>query len=226
MSRNLQHSISFRTLRLVLTLASLVALVATAVAPSVDAAGNPSVTATGQAGGVYVVGSGFSPGVSLRLEVLTDEVGRVLQTQTIEPQSCSAGGCFTAVMSVASYAGQVWVVADQSGFPSTWSQTVVTTSPYITPYSESGPSYMTFVVTGGGYAPQSSVTVEVWQLRSSGKHVLNSVTTTAVLSNPSDLGYGTIVSDTLEVPAHSGWVYVSTVGGAASGSNGVPFYIS
>jgi hypothetical protein len=121
------------------------------------------------------------------------------------------------------------VVADQAGWPSTWAQTTIYQDPYITGYTESGSLSTTFVVSGSGYTPGASVTVNAWQLICLPKfcipRTLASQTLSASVATPSDADYGLIYAGNVTVPAHSGWVYVSTTGGASASSNVLSFYI-
>jgi hypothetical protein len=197
----------------------LAGLAATApAAPAAHAAG-PSLYLIGQGGGVYVSGTGFTPGVTVRVEVLNSSLTTVGSIQNLTAQSCYYGGCFATVLP-ASFTGSAWVTADQAGWPTIWAQTTIYQDPYITAYTEPGPYSSGIVVSGSGYTPGASVTVQVSQL--CGLFcwkVLSTQTVTASFATPSDADYGLIYAGGLSVPAHSGTVYVSTSGGAPYQSN-------
>jgi hypothetical protein len=217
-----------RRLLLAATLA-LASLTGTALtAPAVHASVSPSLAVTGQGGGVYVQAVGFTSWVPVRIEVLNSTLTIVGSTQYLTPSSCYFGGCFATVLP-AGFTGGAYVVADQAGWPTTWAKTTIYPDPYITGYTQSGPSSTTFVVLGSGYTPGASVTVKAWQLTCVPKfcfpRTLSSQTLSASVATPSDADYGLIDAGNVTVPAHSGWVDVSTTGGAISGSNVLAFYI-
>ena len=195
-------------------------LTATA-APAALAAGGPSLSLTGQGGGVYVEGTGFTPGVPVRVEVLNSNLTTAGSIQYLTPKSCYAylGGCFATVLP-AGFTGSAWVAADQAGWPTTWAQTTVYQDPSITAYTEPGPSSTGIAVSGSGYSPGATVTVQAAQL--CGRYcwkVLSTQTVTASVATRNDADYGLIYAAGLSVPSHSGTVYVSTSGGAPSQSN-------
>jgi hypothetical protein len=190
-------------------------------APAAHATLGPSLSLTGQGGGVYVSGTGFTPGVTVRVEVMNSSMTTVGSIQNLTPQSCYGylGGCFATVLT-AGFTGSAWVTADQAGSATIWAQTTIYQDPYITAYTEPGPYSSGVVVSGSGYTPGASVTVQVSQL--CGVFcwkVLSTQTVTASGATQSDADYGLIYAGGLDVPAHSGTVYVSTSGGAPSQSN-------
>jgi hypothetical protein len=193
-------------------------LTATA-APAAFATGGPSLSLTGQGGGVYVFGTGFTPGVPVRVEVLNSGLTIAGSPQYLTAQSCYFGGCFATVLP-ASFTGSAWVEADQAGWPTTWAQTTIYQDPYITAYTEPGPYSTGIAVSGSGYSPGATVTVQASQLcgRFCWK-VLSTQTVTASVATRNDADYGLIYAAGLSVPSHSGAVYVSTSGGAPSQSN-------
>jgi len=201
---------------------ALAGLAATApAAPAAHAAGGPALSLTGQGGGVYVSGTGFTPGVPVQVEVLNSNLTTVGSVQTLTPKQCYAylGGCFATVLP-AGFTGAAWVAATQTGWPTTWAQTTIYQDPYITAYTQPGPSSSGIVVTGSGYTPGATVTVQVSQL--CGLFcwkVLSTQTVTASSATQSDADYGLIYAGGLDVPAHTGMVYVSTSGGAPNQSN-------
>ena len=217
---HLIHHLRRGVLVAALALAGFAAL-APAGAPAALASGGPSLSLTGQGGGVYVSGTGFTPGVPVQVEVLNSSMTTVGSIQSLTPQSCYGylGGCFATVLT-AGFTGSAWVAADQAGWPTTWAQTTIYQDPYITAYTEPGPYSSGIVVSGSGYTPGASVTVQVSQLCGLWCwKVLSTQTVTASFATPSDADYGLIYAGGLSVPAHSGTVYVSTSGGAPSQSN-------
>jgi hypothetical protein len=209
----------------VLALASLA--VSGLAAPAAHASG-PSLYLIGQGGGVYVSGQGFTPGVQLRVEVLNSTLTIVGSTQYLTPTACYYGGCFATVMTATNFTGSAWIAVDQTGFSTVWGQTTVDQDPYITAYTQVGPTSTTFAVAGSGYTPGASVSVQAWQYACIGKlcfpTTLSAQTVTASVATPNDADYGLIYGYPT-VPAHSGWVYVSTTGGAPANSNVLSFFI-
>jgi hypothetical protein len=222
------ESLLGRVRRLILVIGiALASLSIPSLAAPVAQAGGPSLYVIGQGGGAYVSGSGFTPGVSARVEILNSSLTIVGSTQYLTPSSCYYGGCFATVLT-ASFTGAAYIAVDQAGFSTIWASTTVYHDPYITAYTQSGPYSTTFVVSGSGYNPGANVTVEAWQPCNSIfciPKVLSSQTVTASFATWSSADYGLIYAAALTVPAHSGWVYVSTISGAPAYSNVVSFYI-
>jgi hypothetical protein len=176
----------------------------TTTLPAAEASTPPAyIDAYGQGGGVQVYGWYFTPGVSVRLEVLDAGMLHVLSTQylTAWPGSGSYG-VFDALLNT-TYSGDVWVVADQAGHPSAWYKTHIYPAPYVTAQGEA----RGVQVTGSGYYPGASVRVEVLDPSS---NVLSTQYVTAVSSG---IAAGTI-SATLLVTGYIGKVSVVTDGGA------------
>jgi len=187
-------------------------------APAALAAGGPALSLIGQGGGVYVAGTGFTPGVSVRVEVLNSSLTAVGSTQYLTPRACYYGGCFETVLS-AGFTGSAYVAADQAGQSTTWAQTTIYHDPYITAYAESGPSSTTFVVSGSGYTPNATVTVKAEQI--CGRWCVKVLATQSVTASHAtsgggvtDADYGLIYAASLTVPSHSGTVNIITTGGA------------
>jgi hypothetical protein len=225
------ESLFGRVRRLVLVVGiALASLAIPSLAAPVAQASGPSLYVIGQGGGVYVQGSGFTPGVKVRLELANTTWTYFGPTNYVTPTSCYYGGCFQILLQWPGYLGTTAVIADQAGWPTTAADTTIFQDPYITGYTQTGPFSTTFVISGSGYNPGATVTVQAWQWALCGgslcQKVLSSQSVTASVATSTNADYGLIYSGNVTVPAHSGWVYVSTTGGASAASNELVFNIS
>lgn len=170
-------------------------MVATTAIPAAHAA-SPSLSLTGQGGSVFVEGTGFTPGVPVRLVLLSSNLTLDLGIHYVTPYP--NGTIEALLVENASYSGGVAVAADQSGWPTTWAQATIYPAPYITAQGGVGD----VAVFGSGFAPGTSVTVEVFQLYVCGfrfpfpifcRNVLGTQTVTASSPTPSDPEAGLII---------------------------------
>jgi hypothetical protein len=194
-----------RTSRLVLASVVLAVSglgVAATVAPAAHAASTPSISVTGQGGGAQVYGWQFTPGATVRVEILDSSLSHVVSTQYLTTwwNSTHAYGVFDVLMST-SYIGPAWVAVDQAGRPTVWAKTYIYPAPYIQATGETAGVQ----VAGSGFYPGATVRVEVLDLN------LNVLNAEYVSTVSFGIDSGTF---TTALKAPCGYVYVVVDGGS------------
>jgi hypothetical protein len=174
--------------------------------PAAQAA-SPALTATAQGGSVLVNGSGFTPGVPVRLVLLNSSLTLDLGIQSVTP--LPNGSFQILLVENTSYSGGASVAADQSGLPTTWAQTSIYPAPYITAQGGVGDVF----VQGSGFTPGTTATVDEFQYYFCGWPTRRCTKVLAVSSIPVSSN-GTLNSYSNQLlPAPSGQtVYVQATG--------------
>ena len=132
--------------RLMLSAAVAVgALASLATAATPAYADVPHISATGGAGGVSVSGGGFNQNASVRLEVLTPGLTRVLDT--IKVGADANGNIGYQWLDVDGYQGPVVVAADGAPGPTAWAEPTIP-APWLV--ANNGSPFCTGIVQVGG----------------------------------------------------------------------------
>jgi hypothetical protein len=126
--------LSWRRPRLLLSAVVAVGALAapTVAAAPADAAG-PFVTASGGPGEVEVYVGGFNADATVRIEVLTSDLGGVLNTYYVQVNwiGYMDGNLY---LGTGGYTGKVWVAADGAPGPTAWASTQVSGCPCPWPF--------------------------------------------------------------------------------------------
>ena len=192
----------FRRLKLLMLSGAVVFAGLTWAAAPALANSSPSFNAYGGPAGVWVSGSGFTAGASVRINVISNPGWKSVGSQTtqVDPYG-DIGVEFHNV----SYAGSVWVAADQlSPAPSLgtlWAQTVVSPPPQFL-VNGTGQPYCGYPVSVAAYGFEPYYNVRLELLPQNLSTVLDTRLTTAT-------GTGNAyASPPLSAKGYTGWAWI------------------
>jgi hypothetical protein len=152
--------LSWRRPRLLLSAVMAVgALAGLTVAAAPAYAAGPYVTAYGGNGEVEVYVGGFNADATVRIEVLTPNLSKVLNTYYVQVNwiGYMDGDLY---LGTGGYIGKVWVAADGAPGPTAWASTQVSPAPFLM-VSGRTPPYCDGTVDVFGYYFQPGATVQV-----------------------------------------------------------------
>lgn len=133
----------------------------TAAAAPAYAAG-PQITVIGGPGEIMVQGGGFNSGATVRLEVLTMDLSKVLDTIYVQANWIGYLDGPTYLDNLGGYIGDVRVAADGAPGPTAWAVAHVTAAPFIQVIGRTPPDcYGTVDVFGYGFQPGATVQVSL-----------------------------------------------------------------
>jgi hypothetical protein len=126
--------LSWRRPRLLLSaVVAAGALAGPAVAAAPAYAAGPHITVTGGPGEILVQGGGFNADATVRIEVLTPNLSKVLNTYYVQVNwiGYMDGDLY---LGTGGYIGKVWVAADGAPGPTAWASTQVSGCPCPWPF--------------------------------------------------------------------------------------------
>ena len=118
--------LSWRRPRLLLSAVVAAAALSGLTVAAVPAyAAGPHITAVGGSGVILVQGGGFNADATVRLEALTPDLSKVLDTYYVQANWIGYldGGIY--LNNLGGYTGNVWVAADGAPGPTAWARTQV-----------------------------------------------------------------------------------------------------
>ena len=158
--------ISWRCSRLLLGAAVAAgALAGPAVAAAPAHAAGPHINVIGGTGEILIQGGGFNAGATVRIEALTPDLSRVLDTIYVHANWIGYLDQYTYLNDFGGYTGNVYVAADGAPGPTAWAFTKVSAAPLVFAYSaKTYPDYScdgNVFVVGSGFEPGASVRIEL-----------------------------------------------------------------
>ena len=129
-----------------------------AVAPAYAA--GPSITVIGGPGEILVQGDGFNADATVRIEALTPDLSRTLDTIYVQANWIGYLDANIYLDDFGGYIGKVWVAADGAPGPTAWARTQVSPAPFLM-VSGRTPPYCDGTVDVFGYYFQPGATVQV-----------------------------------------------------------------
>jgi len=156
--------LSWRRPRLLLSAAVAAgALSGLTVAAAPAYAAGPHITVIGGPGEILVQGGGFNADATVRLEALTPDLSKVLDTIHVKANWTGYLDNYTYLNDFRGYTGNVWVAADGAPGPTAWASTKVSAAPVI--FAKSYAPYYgcdgTVDVEGANFQPDATVRIEV-----------------------------------------------------------------
>jgi hypothetical protein len=137
-------------------LLSAVVVVAALAGPTMAAAqayaAGPHITAVGGPGEIMIQGGGFNADATVRLEALTSDLGKVLDTIYVHANWIGYLDANVYLDNLGGYIGNVWVAADGAPGPTAWARTQVSRAPVMWALN-SAPACQGNVYVGGSYFP-------------------------------------------------------------------------
>ena len=143
------------------------ALAGLTVAAAPAYAAGPHITVIGGPGEILVQGSGFNAHASVRIEALTPDLSKVLDTIYVTADWLGYLDQYTYLNDFRGYTGNVWVAADGAPGPTAWASTQVSAVPVIIAKNTiTNYGWCDGVVTIWGYDFQPYATVRIELLSS------------------------------------------------------------
>jgi len=139
------------------------ALTGLTVAAAPAYAAGPRITVIGGPGEILVQGGGFNADASVRIEALTPDLSKVLDTIYVTANWIGYLDDYTYLNDFRGYTGNVYVAADGAPGPTAWASTKVSAAPVIFAKSYA-PSYGcdgTVDVYGASFQPHATVRIEL-----------------------------------------------------------------
>lgn len=160
--------LSWRRPRLLLSaVVAAGALAGLTVAAAPAYAAGPHITVIGGPGEILVQGSGFNAHASVRIEALTPDLSKVLDTIYVTADWLGYLDQYTYLNDFGGYKGNVWVAADGAPGPTAWASTQVSAAPVIIAKNTiTNYGWCDGVVTVWGYDFQPYATVRIELLSS------------------------------------------------------------
>ena len=128
-------------------------------------AAGPQITVIGGPGEILVQGGGFNADATVRIEALTPDLSKVLDTIYVQANWIGYLDAPVYLNDLGGYTGQVWVAADGAPGPTAWASTHVSATPAIIALSDasncSGPRAGTVSVSGWNFQPGATVRIEL-----------------------------------------------------------------
>jgi len=169
--------LSWRRPRLLLSaVVAAGALAGLTVAAAPAYAAGPHITVIGGPGEILVQGSGFNANASVRIEALTPDLSKVLDTIYVTADWLGYLDQYTYLNDFRGYTGNVLVAADGAPGPTAWASTQVSATPVIIAKNTiSNYGWCDGVVTVWGYYFQPYATVRIELLSGDLKTVLDTI---------------------------------------------------
>jgi hypothetical protein len=169
--------LSWRRPRLLLSAVVAVgALAGLTVAAAPAYAAGPNITVIGGPGEILVQGSGFNAHASVRIEALTPDLSKVLDTIYVAADWLGYLDQYTYLNDFGGYTGKVLVAADGAPGPTAWASTQVSAAPVIIAQNRiTNYGSCDGVVTVWGYDFQPYATVRIELLSGDLKAVMDTI---------------------------------------------------
>jgi hypothetical protein len=147
---------------LLLSAVAITALSGLTVAAAPAYAAGPHITVTGGPGEIMVQGGGFNADATVRIEALTPDLSRTLDTIYVKANWIGYLDQDTYLNDFGGYIGQVWVAADGAPGPTAWARTQVSPAPFIMISGRTPPNCDgTIDVFGYYFQPGATVRVDL-----------------------------------------------------------------
>ena len=162
--------LSWRRPRLLLSaVVAAGALAGLTVAAAPAYAAGPHITVIGGPGEIMVQGGGFNADATVRIEALTPDLSKTLDTMYVQANWIGYLDAPVYLNDLGGYTGKVWVAADGAPGPTAWASTQVSAAPVITAESDApndggpcdGPEAGTVAVWGWNFQPGATVRIEL-----------------------------------------------------------------
>lgn len=167
--------LSWRRPRLLLSAVVAVGALSGLTVAAVPAyAAGPQISVIGGPGEILVQGGGFNGGASVRIETLTPDLSKVLDTIYVKANWIGYLDDYTYLRDFGGYTGKVWVAADGAPGPTAWASTQVSAAPVIIAKNTiTNYGWCDGVVTVWGYNFQPNATVRIELLSGDLKTVMD-----------------------------------------------------
>ena len=147
---------------LLLSAVAITALSGLTVAAAPAYAAGPHITVIGGPGEILVQGGGFYGNATVRIEALTPDLSKVLDTIYVKVNWLGYLDQYTYLNNFRGYTGKVWVAADGAPGPTAWASTQVFAAPGIIAQNTiTNHGWCDGVVTVWGYNFQPDATVRI-----------------------------------------------------------------
>ena len=150
--------LSWRRPRLLLSAVVAVgALAGPAVAAAPAYAAGPHITVTGGHGEILVQGGGFNADATVRIEALTPDLSRTLDTIYVQANWIGYLDGDIYLNNLGGYTGSVWVAADGAPGPTAWARTQVSAWPVLGAFNTAPACEGNVYVGGYDFPPGATV---------------------------------------------------------------------